>query len=99
LTRLDQNRAVYQLAARARANVQDVTNVTIWGNHSPTQVVDFTHAKISGKQAIDVIHDRKWLENEFSSIVQKRGAEVIICAENRQRFRLQKRFSIACTRS
>jgi malate dehydrogenase len=77
LTRLDQNRAVSRLAAKAGANVSDVSHVTIWGNHSPTQVVDFVNAKIHGRQAIEVIRDRKWLEGEFFSGVQKRGAEII----------------------
>jgi len=77
LTRLDQNRAVHQLAAQAHANVRDVSNVTIWGNHSSTQAVDYFHAKIGGRKATDVINDRKWLENDFLSCVQKRGAEII----------------------
>ncbi len=77
LTRLDQNRAVYQLATRAHANVRDVTNLTIWGNHSSTQVVDFVNAKIHGRRAADVINDRKWLEGDFFSQVQKRGSDII----------------------
>jgi len=77
MTRLDQNRAVFQLAAKANVSVEEVTNVTIWGNHSSTQVPDFLNAKIRGRPAIDVIHDRKWLEGEFVQKIQKRGAEVI----------------------
>jgi len=77
LTRLDQNRATYQLAARAHVNIRDVSNVTIWGNHSPTQVVDFANATIDNRPAIEMINDRKWLENDFSLKIQKRGAEVI----------------------
>jgi malate dehydrogenase len=77
LTRLDQNRAVHQLAIKAHANVHDVSNVTVWGNHSSTQAVDYLHAKIRGRMATDVIHDRKWLENDFSTRVQKRGAEIL----------------------
>ena len=77
MTRLDQNRAVFQLAAKARVLVEEVTNVTIWGNHSSTQVPDFLNAKIHGRPAVDVISDRKWLENEFVQKIQKRGAEVI----------------------
>ena len=77
MTRLDQNRAVYQLAAKANVDIADVTNVAIWGNHSATQVPDFLNAKIRGRNASEMIHDRKWLENEFLSTVQKRGAEVI----------------------
>jgi malate dehydrogenase len=77
MTRLDQNRAVYQLAAKANAGIEEVTHMTIWGNHSSTQVPDFLNAKIRGRPAVDVIHDRKWLEGEFVQKIQKRGAEVI----------------------
>jgi malate dehydrogenase len=77
MTRLDQNRAVFQLASKANVSVEEVTNVTIWGNHSSTQVPDFLNAKIRGRPAIDVINDQKWLEGEFVQKIQKRGAEVI----------------------
>ncbi len=77
MTRLDQNRAVFQLAKKANTGVHDVSNMTIWGNHSSTQVPDFVNAKIKGKPVLEVIHDRKWLEGEFVSTIQKRGAEVI----------------------
>ena len=77
MTRLDQNRAVFQLAAKANTSVEEVTHVAIWGNHSSTQVPDFVNAKIHGRPALDVIKDRKWLEEEFVQKVQKRGAEVI----------------------
>jgi malate dehydrogenase len=77
MTRLDQNRAVYQLAAKAQVGIEAVTHVTIWGNHSSTQVPDFVNAKIQGRLATEVISDRKWLENEFVSTIQKRGAQVI----------------------
>ena len=77
MTRLDHNRAAAQLAKKARRPVASVTNVTIWGNHSSTQFPDFRHARIDGKPAADVIGDRGWLEGEFISRVQKRGAEVI----------------------
>ena len=77
MTRLDQNRAVFQLAAKANTSIEEVTNVAIWGNHSSTQVPDFVNAKIHGRPAVDVIKDRKWLEEEFVQKVQKRGAEVI----------------------
>ncbi|MBS0625822.1 MAG: malate dehydrogenase [Verrucomicrobia bacterium] len=77
MTRLDQNRAVFQLARQAHAKVEEVSNVTIWGNHSSTQVPDFFHAKIQGKSAMDVIKDRHWLETTFINTIQKRGAEVI----------------------
>jgi malate dehydrogenase len=77
MTRLDHNRAAAQLAKKAGRPVGSVTNVTIWGNHSSTQFPDFRHARIDGKPASEVIGDRAWLEGEFISRVQKRGAEVI----------------------
>ena len=77
MTRLDQNRAKAQLAAKAGVPVAEVTNVTIWGNHSSTQFPDFEHAKIGGEAAESVISDRAWFENDFTSTVQKRGAAII----------------------
>jgi malate dehydrogenase len=76
MTRLDQNRAVSQLAHKAGAPVSSVTNVAIWGNHSSTQFPDFENARIDGQAATDVI-DRKWLEGEFITTVQQRGARII----------------------
>lgn len=77
MMRLDQNRAVYQLAAKAKAPVEEVSRVVVWGNHSSTQVPDFINAKIHGKPVLDAIRERAWLENEFVAKIQKRGAEVI----------------------
>jgi malate dehydrogenase len=77
LTRLDQNRAQAQLAMKAGVALKDVTNVTIWGNHSATQYPDAESALINGKPVFDVIGDRKWLRGEFISTVQKRGAAII----------------------
>lgn len=77
MTRLDQNRAVYQLAKKANVKVKDVSQVSIWGNHSTTQVPDFEHAKIGDKPVETVILDQNWLRSDFFQIVQKRGAEVI----------------------
>ncbi|OGN64090.1 MAG: malate dehydrogenase [Chlamydiae bacterium RIFCSPHIGHO2_12_FULL_49_9] len=77
MTRLDQNRAQHQLSIKANVGLEEVSCVTIWGNHSATQVPDFVNAKIQGKKATDVILDRKWLEGDFVSKIQKRGAEVI----------------------
>lgn len=77
MTRLDQNRAVSMLAKKAGAQVDEVKDLTIWGNHSSTQVPDFIHAKIRGKPVTEQIRDRKWLEEKFISDVQKRGAVVI----------------------
>jgi malate dehydrogenase len=77
MTRLDENRAKAQLAQKAGVPVSEVTNMTIWGNHSATQYPDAKHARIDGKPAYDVITDHAWLENEFIAKVQNRGAEII----------------------
>ncbi|MEY2727100.1 MAG: malate dehydrogenase [Planctomycetota bacterium] len=77
MTMLDQNRAASQLAQKAGVAVSEVSHVGIWGNHSATQYPDFFHAKIGGRPATDVISDRGWLEGDFISTVQKRGAAVI----------------------
>ncbi|CCB88578.1 malate dehydrogenase [Simkania negevensis] len=77
MTRLDQNRAQFQLAHKAGVDITEVEKVTIWGNHSATQVPDFVNATIRGKKATDVIKDRAYLEGDFVTCVQKRGAAVI----------------------
>lgn len=77
MTRLDQNRAVFQLANKAGVSVNAISHVTIFGNHSSTQVPDFLNAKIGNKPLLEVIEDRKWLETDFIERVQKRGAEII----------------------
>ena len=77
MTRLDQNRAQTQLAQKAGVSVSDITNVTIWGNHSATQYPDFANARIGGKPAPDVITDHEWLRGGFIETVQKRGAAII----------------------
>ena len=77
MTRLDQNRAQAQLAARAKVAITDVTGALIWGNHSATQVPDFYNAKIKGKSAFDVIQDEAWLKGDFLKTVQQRGAAII----------------------
>jgi malate dehydrogenase len=77
MMRLDQNRAVTQLALRAGVDVTSVTHMQIWGNHSTTQVPDFYNAKINGKPVTSVIQDEDWLKGEFISKVQKRGAEIL----------------------
>lgn len=77
MTMLDQNRAVSQLATKSGKTVADISNMTIWGNHSATQYPDFYNAKIDGKSAVDVIGDENWLQNDFISTVQKRGAAII----------------------
>ena len=77
MTRLDENRAKTQLAQKAGVAVSSVSNLCIWGNHSATQYPDFTNAQINGAPATDAISDREWLEGEFISTVQKRGAAII----------------------
>ena len=77
MTRLDENRAKTQLAQKAGVPVSNVSNLCIWGNHSATQYPDFTNAKINDAPATDAIRDREWLEGEFISTVQKRGAAII----------------------
>ncbi len=78
MTRLDHNRAKAQLAAKAGAAVDDVTRMTIWGNHSATQSPDVFHAEVGGKPAFEAVgRDQSWLEGEFIPTVQQRGAAVI----------------------
>ena len=77
MTRLDENRAKAQLAQKAGVDVTAVTNMTIWGNHSSTQYPDFYNAKISGKNADQVINDETWLKETFIPTVQQRGAAII----------------------
>jgi malate dehydrogenase len=77
MTRLDHNRAIGQLANKVGARVSEITNMTIWGNHSTTQYPDIVHAKVNGRNAAEVVDDRAWIENEFIPTVQKRGAAVI----------------------
>lgn len=77
MTRLDQNRAKAQLALKAGVDVSAVTNLVIWGNHSPTMYPDFENAKINGKPLTEVITDEAWLKGEFISTVQQRGKAII----------------------
>jgi malate dehydrogenase len=77
MTRLDHNRALGQLALKTGAPVSDITNMTIWGNHSATQYPDVFHAKIAGKNAAEVLNDQAWIENTFIPTVAKRGAAII----------------------
>jgi len=77
MTRLDENRAKAQLAQKAKRPVTSITNGTIWGNHSATQVPDFTNTKIDGKPAHEVISDHAWLKGDFFKTVQQRGAAII----------------------
>src|SRR5262249_15015940 len=78
MTRLDHNRPVGQLSAKAGAHTTDVSRMTIWGNHSATQYPDLFHALVSGKSAFDAVgSDQGWLENDFIPTVQQRGAAII----------------------
>jgi malate dehydrogenase len=77
MTMLDQNRAKTQLAQKAGVDITEVTNMTIWGNHSATQYPDFFSAKIKGRSAAEVIGDEDWLKESFIPTVQKRGAAII----------------------
>ena len=77
MTRLDENRAKAQLAQKAGVDVTDVTNMTIWGNHSSTQYPDFYNAKIKGKNAHKAISDEAWFKETFLPAVQQRGAAII----------------------
>jgi malate dehydrogenase len=77
MTRLDHNRALAQLAKKVGAPVKDITNVTIWGNHSATQYPDIFQAKVAGRPASAAFEDQAWLEKDFIPTVQKRGAAII----------------------
>jgi malate dehydrogenase len=77
MTRLDQNRAESQIAKRAGVGVASVRNLAIWGNHSTTQFPDFFNATVDGKPVEAVVDDPTWLEGDFLTTVQKRGAAVI----------------------
>jgi malate dehydrogenase len=77
MMRLDHNRAIAQLAAKAGVPVREVTNMTVWGNHSPTQYPDIFNAKVNGTNAAEAVDDQDWLETDFIPTVQKRGSAVI----------------------
>jgi malate dehydrogenase len=77
MMRLDHNRAIAQLSKKSLTPVKDITNVTIWGNHSATQYPDIFQAKLAGENAALKIDDQEWLESDFIPTVQKRGAAII----------------------
>jgi malate dehydrogenase len=77
MTRLDHNRAVAQLAQKTGADVSQITNMAIWGNHSPSMYPDLFNAKVNGQRAWDVVGDEAWVADEFIPRVGKRGAEII----------------------
>lgn len=77
MTMLDELRARSQLANKAQVDITDITQMTVWGNHSSTQFPDFYHAKIKGQSAAQVIDDEVWLKDTFVPLIQQRGAAVI----------------------
>jgi malate dehydrogenase len=77
MLRLDHNRAVAQLAAKVQTSVSDITQMGVWGNHSPTMYPDLFNALVRGEQAASVVDDQAWIENDFLPNVGKRGAAII----------------------
>jgi malate dehydrogenase len=77
MTRLDHNRALAQLAAKTGTTVNDITKMTIWGNHSATQYPDLFHAEVNGENAAELIGDQAWIDGTFLPTVQQRGAAII----------------------
>src|SRR4051812_40084619 len=77
MTRLDENRAVAQLAERLGVGVEDVNDLVVWGNHSPTMYPDLFNAKVNGERAWDLVGDEDWVANQYIPRVGKRGAEII----------------------
>ena len=77
MMRLDHNRAIAQLAAKLAVPVPDVTEMGVWGNHSPTMYPDLFHAKVGGREAAGAVDDQAWIENDFLPNVGKRGAAII----------------------
>ncbi|HWK26006.1 MAG TPA: malate dehydrogenase [Solirubrobacter sp.] len=77
MTRLDHNRAIAQLAAKTGAAVSEITNMAIWGNHSPTMYPDLFNAKVKGERAWDVVGDEAWVADTYIPRVGKRGAAII----------------------
>jgi malate dehydrogenase len=77
MMRLDHNRALWQLAARAGRQVSSVRKMIVWGNHSSTQYPDLNHAEVDGAKAVDLIRDPEWIESYFIPVVQHRGTDVI----------------------
>ncbi len=77
MMRLDHNRAIAQLASKLELPVSDISQMGVWGNHSPTMYADLFHAQVRGQQAAAVVDDQVWIENEFLPNVGKRGAAII----------------------
>ena len=77
MMRLDHNRAIAQVADKLGKQVSEVTNMTVWGNHSTTQYPDLVNAKVNGASAWDAVGDESWIADEFIPKVAKRGAAII----------------------
>jgi malate dehydrogenase len=77
MVRLDQNRAISQVASKTGRSVTDIKKVTIWGNHSATQYPDLFNARVDGKSVAELINNQAWLENDFIPTVQERGKAII----------------------
>ena len=77
MTRLDHNRAIAQLAGKTGAAVSDITNMTVWGNHSPSMFPDLFNAKIAGENAAEKVNDEAWYSDTYIPTVGKRGAAII----------------------
>ena len=77
MTRLDHNRAIGMLASKVGVQIPEITNMTVWGNHSPTQYPDLFNTKIGDRVAAEVVDDMEWVETEFIPTVAKRGAAII----------------------
>jgi malate dehydrogenase len=77
MVRLDHNRAIAQVAKKTGSQVTDISNMTIWGNHSATQYPDLFNAKVNGVNAAEAVADQSWIEDDFIPTVQKRGAAII----------------------
>jgi malate dehydrogenase len=77
MTRLDHNRAIAQLADKVACGVADITDMSVWGNHSPTMYPDLFNAKVKGEIAAEVVDDQEWIEEQFLPTVGKRGAAII----------------------
>jgi malate dehydrogenase len=77
MMRLDHNRAIAQLANKLGKQIPEVTNMTVWGNHSTTQYPDLVNARVNGSSAWDAVDDEAWVTDEFIPTVAKRGAAII----------------------
>jgi malate dehydrogenase len=77
MMRLDHNRAVAQLAAKLQIKVSDISQMGVWGNHSPTMYPDLFHARAGSEQAAAAVDDQVWIESDFLPNVGKRGAAII----------------------